>query len=146
MNEVERYSTMFLWMQMVQQHNQDRLIYVVNRLYSTCSTSKMIELDKEQNLYYVYIFVPSVLKSTNKNLPATSYDSFFLRTNHKKRDSYLSLVREQYILSHFFFDFYLMTLLSLIPIYYLLLIPSTIIIALTLYGLSWIGFQLFIHN
>ena len=72
MNEVERYLTMFLWMQMVQQHNQDRLIYVVNRLYSTCSTSKMIELDKEQNLYYVYIFVPSVLKSTNKNLPATN--------------------------------------------------------------------------
>jgi len=57
MNEVERYLTMFLWMQMVQQHNQDRLIYVVNRLYSTCSTSKMIELDKEQNLYYMSIYL-----------------------------------------------------------------------------------------
>ena len=40
----------------------------------------------------------------------------------------------------------LMTILSIIPFYYLLLIPSTIIIALTLYGISWIGFQLFIHN
>ena len=87
------------------------------------------------------------LLSTNqrmRRLPPLIDDSCHrgpIRTNH---ESYA--IENLSFLDNIETSIHLMTILSIIPIYYLLLIPSTIVIALTLYGLSWIGFQLFIHN
>lgn len=147
MNEDVWHWTKFLSMHMVQFDSQDRLIYVVDLPYSTWCNVEMIETNKEFNLY---IFLSFSHKPTNRNNTTLVHDSFSRIANEKH--SWLichlskakTLIRTLKLSSSVFVC--LMTLFSLIPLYYLLLIPSTIIIALTLYGLSWIGFQLFIHN
>lgn len=134
---------MFPSMHKVQFDIPNQLIYVVDLLYSTCFCLKMIETNKEFNLYILFF---SFHQLTNKNTATLQHDSSHQQPMRKIM-THLSLIKGRKQI--FFIECVSrtwMTLFSVIPLYYLFLIPSTIIIALTFYGVGWIGFQLFIHN